>query len=120
MPASPRDLLPLKDLVFRVLVTLADGERHGADLARALDDSASGARVLPGHLYRTIDRMLDDGLIVESDAPSPPPARTTRGATPTRFFQLTPFGRAVARAETDRLAALIARSRAARLLRGRR
>jgi DNA-binding PadR family transcriptional regulator len=121
MSASPREVLPLKDLVFRILVTLAEGERHGADLARALEDSTSGPRVLPGHFYRTIDRMLDDGLIAESDSPSsPPPPRTARGAAPTRFFQLTPFGRAVARAETDRLAALIDRSRAARLLRGRR
>jgi hypothetical protein len=44
----------------------------------------------------------------------------TRGAAPSRFFRLTPFGRDVARAETRRLEALVERSRAGRLLRGRR
>jgi hypothetical protein len=60
-----RDFLPLKDLVFR-LVALADGERHRRGVAQALDQPAS-ARLLPGHLYRALDRMLEDGLIAEHD-----------------------------------------------------
>jgi DNA-binding PadR family transcriptional regulator len=117
---DPRDHLPLKDLAFRILVALGDGERHGWSLGQALDDSSTGTRILPGQLYRTLDRMLGDGLIEEHDAPRAKPPKATRGAAPTRFFQLTPLGRAVARAETDRLSALVARSRAGRLLKARR
>jgi DNA-binding PadR family transcriptional regulator len=118
---DPRDFLPLKDLVFRILVALADGERHGGDLVHALNEPGSH-RLLPGHLYRTLDRMLDDGLIGERDEPSSPPASPTgkRGTTPSRFFHLTPLGRDVARAETRRLESLLARSRAGLLLRSRR
>jgi DNA-binding PadR family transcriptional regulator len=119
--SDPRAFLPLKDLVFRLLLALADGERHGWALVQALEASSPGASILPGHLYRTLDRMLADGLIDERHQPvAAPPPRTSRGAAPTRFFRLTALGRAVARAETDRLETLIARSRTARLLKGRR
>ena len=118
---DPRDFLPLKDLVFRILVALAEGERHGASLVEALQDSDGRARPLPGHLYRTLDRMLDDGLIEERDRPSSlTPPRSARGPAPSRYFRLAPLGRDVARAETRRLEALIAKSRAGQLLKERR
>jgi DNA-binding PadR family transcriptional regulator len=120
MRPAPRDFLPLKDLVFRILVALAGGERHGWSLVQALDESSGGTRLLPGHLYRTLDRMLEDGLIDERDRPDDHPTEGKRGAAPSRFFQLTPLGREVARAETRRLEALVARSRAGLLMRGRR
>jgi DNA-binding PadR family transcriptional regulator len=118
---DPRDFLPLKDLALRILIALADGERHGWALLQELDEPGA-ARLLPGQLYRTLDRILEDGLIDERDEPSGRPAAATgkRGTTPSRYFRLTPLGRDVARAETDRLEALIARSRAGRLLRERR
>ena len=121
MRPHPRDFLPLKDLVFRILVALAEGERHGWNLVQELDESSGGTRLLPGHLYRTLDRMLEDGLIEERDRPADhqaPPGK--RGAAPTRFFRLTTLGREVARAETLRLEALVARSRAGLLLKSRR
>jgi DNA-binding PadR family transcriptional regulator len=121
MRRTPRDFLPLKDLVFRILVALADGERHGWSLVQALDEPSGGTRLLPGHLYRTLNRMLEDGLIDERDQPagSRKPSGT-RGAAPSRFFRLTALGRDVARAEVERLDALVRSSRATRLLRGRR
>lgn len=121
MPRNPQDFLPLKDFVFRVLVALSDGERHGWALVQALNEPGT-PRVLPGQLYRTLDRMLEDGLIEERDEPSAPLPTDAgrRGAPPTRFLRLTPFGVDVARAETRRLESLVARSRAGRLLRPRR
>jgi DNA-binding PadR family transcriptional regulator len=118
---KPHDFLPLKDLVFRLLVALSDGDRHGWALVQALNEPGT-AKILPGQLYRTLDRMLEDGLIEERDEPSAPLAAASgkRGTTPTRFFRLTPLGVEVARAETRRLHALIQRSRAGRLLRQRR
>jgi DNA-binding PadR family transcriptional regulator len=116
------DFLPLKDLIFRILVALSDGERHGWSLVQALDGPADGTRLLPGHLYRTLNGMLEDGLIRESDKPSEDTGVPERkpGAAPSRFFRLTPLGVAVARAETARLEELIERSRSGRLLRARR
>jgi DNA-binding PadR family transcriptional regulator len=121
VPGDPRDFLPLKDLVFRILLVLADGERHGWSLVQTLDEPHGGTRLLPGHLYRTLDGMLVDGLIDERDRPSirqTTPAK--RGAAASRFFRLTQLGREVARAETRRLESLIERSRASGLLGQRR
>ena len=121
MRRTARELLPLKDLVFRILVALADGERHGWSLVQTLDEPSGATRLLPGHLYRTLNRMLEDGLIDERDQPAAPrKAAGTRGTAPSRFFSLTPLGREVARAEVQRLEALIKKSRAGSLLRGRR
>ena len=121
MRRDPLDFLPLKDLVFRILVALSDGERHGWSLVQALDERPGGPGILPGHLYRTLNRMLDDGLIEERDRPAKTQApRAKQGAAPSRFFQLTPLGCDVARAETRRLESLVAKSRAGRLLKERR
>jgi DNA-binding PadR family transcriptional regulator len=121
MGRTPHDFLPLKDLVFRILVALADGEQHGWSLVQTLDEPSGGTRLLPGHLYRTLNRMLEDGLIEERDQPAGVrKASGTRGASPSRFFSLTALGRDVARAEVERLERLIKKSRAGSLLRGRR
>ena len=121
MGKNARDYLPLKDLVFRILVALSDGERHGWNLVQTLDEPSGGTRLLPGHLYRTLNTMLESGLIDESDEPaSRPSTKAKGGAAPSRFFRLTPLGCAVARAETERLESLVARSRASRLLKARR
>ena len=121
MGRIPHDFLPLKDLVFRILVALADGEQHGWSLVQTLDEPSGGTRLLPGHLYRTLNRMLEDGLIEEKDQPAAAQrASRTRGASPSRFFSLTALGRDVARAEVERLEMLIRKSRAGSLLRDRR
>ncbi|HEX5216161.1 MAG TPA: hypothetical protein VFV98_11910 [Vicinamibacterales bacterium] len=119
MPRDPRDLLPLKPFVFHVLVVLLDGELHGWGLLRALEPRL-GAQVLPGQLYRQLEAMLAEQLIEEHGAPSRP-SRNERddrvgGAAPKRFFRLTPFGRAVARAEARRLEAMVDELRDKRLL----
>ena len=120
MQPNPRDFLPLKDLAFRILVALADEERHGWALVQVLAEP-DAPRLLPGHLYRPLDRLLDEELIAERERSADhEPAAGKRGAAPSRFFRLTPLGREVARAETDRLAALVARSRASRLLGARK
>jgi DNA-binding PadR family transcriptional regulator len=120
MGRDPRDLLPLKPLVFQILLALTAGERHGWSLVRELDRAGGGARLLPGQLYRTLDGMLAEGLIEESDVPREPVrAGAAGGAAPRRFFRLSAFGLAVARAEAQRLEALVEKSRASRLLKAR-
>jgi hypothetical protein len=97
-------------LVFRILLVLAHGEQHGGSLAQALDESSGVAGLLPGHLYRTLDRMLRDGLIEERDRPaSPQTSAAKRGTTPSRFLRHNPLGSQVSRAEKRRLEILIER-----------
>jgi DNA-binding PadR family transcriptional regulator len=109
-------LLPLKPLVFEILLALAGGERHGWTIVRSLQERLPGARILPGHFYRTLNRMLDDGLIEGAS-----PARRSRNDEDSRrrYFRLTPLGEGAAAAEARRLERLVAESRAKRLLSSR-
>ena len=115
MPAKPaRDAgahLPLKPLVFQVLLALAAGERHGWSLVRDVQERGFG-RIMPGNFYRTLRTMLGDGLIEESpDRPEPDEDDDRR-----RYFRLTALGTAVAAAEARRLEALVIDARGKKLL----
>ncbi|HEY6358614.1 MAG TPA: helix-turn-helix transcriptional regulator [Vicinamibacterales bacterium] len=124
MARDPRDLLPLKPVVFQILLVLADGERHGWSLVHALQQRTGGERLLPGNFYRVLKAMLAEGLVEDAE-----PSRTERelaqadtgaNADRRRYVRLTPFGREAARAEARRLEALVVESRARRLLSTRR
>ena len=119
MARDPLTLLPLKPLVFHLLVALLEEDLHGWALLRAVETQPDGDRLMPGQLYRQLEAMLDEGLIVEQRAPKKDaddePAKKG-GAPPKRFFRLTPFGREVARAEARRLEGVMADARVRRLL----
>jgi len=104
--------LPLKPLVFQVLLSLAEGERHGWSLVREVQQRGEFARIMPGNFYRTLRTMLSDGLIEETSA------RTTRKEEDERrrYFRLTALGEQVAAAEARRLEAAVLEARAKRLL----
>jgi DNA-binding PadR family transcriptional regulator len=119
MPRDARDLLPLKPIVFEILLVLAEGERHGWSLVRDLE-RRTGQALLPGNFYRVLKSMIAEGLIDEIE-----PSRMVReqaaadtgaNAERRRYLQLTKFGREVARAEAHRLEALVVESRGKRLL----
>jgi DNA-binding PadR family transcriptional regulator len=102
--------MALKPLVFQVLLALAGGERHGWALVREIQQRGGFDPIMPGNFYRTLRGMLADGLI-EATAP--------RGAGDDerrRYFRLTASGSAAAVAEAKRLEALVAESRAKKLL----
>ncbi|HSC27515.1 MAG TPA: helix-turn-helix transcriptional regulator [Vicinamibacterales bacterium] len=118
MPRDPWSLLPLKPLVFEILLALADGERHGWALVRAVEARLHKS-VLPGNLYRTLNAMQAEGLLDESAGPARIRARQASGGrAPRRFFRLSAFGRAVGHAEARRLAGLVEESRTKRFLEG--
>jgi len=51
---------------FTILLALADGERHGYGIMQEAAAITGGqVRLGPGTLYRTIQRLLADGLIAE-------------------------------------------------------
>jgi len=112
-----RVLLPLKPLVFQILLALSDGERHGWSLVKEIQQRTGGERILPANFYRTLRGMLGDGLIKDAGmkAGDGDPADERR-----RYFQLTPFGQDAARLEARRLQELVADTRTKRLLSARR
>ena len=64
---DPKGLLPLTPVVLHILLTLADGERHGYAIAQEVEETTDGQiRMGPGTLYGSIQRMLNASLIEET------------------------------------------------------
>lgn len=108
--------LPVKPVAFHILLSLADGERHGYGLTMDIAQRTSAhLRVEPGNLYRSIRAMLADGLIEESERRPAPDLDDERR----RYYRITPLGRRVAAAETARLEAVVLEARSKRWRRAR-
>ena len=108
------DLLPLRPVVFHVLLSLADGERHGYGIVQDIAERSSARLQLePGNLYRHLRFMLDEGLIEESER-RPAPGKDDERR---RYYRMTRFGRQVALAEAARLETLGTEARARLLAR---
>ncbi len=102
MPQRKKALTPAAQ---HIVLALLDGEQHGYALMRTVADLSGGAvRMGPGTLYGTLQRLVDDGLIVETTDRESRPEGERR-----RFYELTGDGRAVALAELDRLRSLVER-----------
>jgi DNA-binding PadR family transcriptional regulator len=107
------ELLPLTPAMFHILLTLCDGGKHGYAIMREVESrSAGGVRIGPGTLYRSIQKMLDDGLVKET-AERP---NTENDDERRRYYEMTDFGRAVAAAEAERLAEVVREAQAKKLL----
>jgi len=114
---TPDSLLPLKPVVFQVLLSLVDGERHGYALVQDIAErTAAKIDLEPGNLYRVLKAMLDEGVIEESER-RPAPDRDDERR---RYYRITPFGRKVAIAEAVRLDRIVADARARNLIPARR
>jgi len=104
----PRDFLPLKPLDLQLLLGLAEQERHGYGLVQDVAERTDGLVTLePGNLYRVIKRLLADGLVAETDRRTVPDLDDERR----RYYRITPLGRAVAEAESRRMAQLVRMAR---------
>lgn len=108
MTDSPDSLLPLQPTTFHILLSLADEDRHGyaiiLDVARRTNGEL---KLSAGTLYRSIQRMLELGLIVETTTRPAPEMDDERR----RYYRITPFGTSVARAEAGRLRDLLKMAR---------
>ncbi len=109
---SPDALLPLPTSTFHILVALSDSDLHGYAILQTVEANTGGkVRMSAGTLYRSIQRMLEQGLIRElRERPAPELDDERR-----RYYGLTSFGRSVAQAEMGRLADLVALARRAGL-----
>jgi len=107
----PEDLLPLTPAVFHILLTLAEGERHGYAIMQEVAESTNRQiNMGPGTLYGTIKRLLEAGLIEESDRRPDAQEDDERR----RYYCLTGLGQRVLEAEASRyneLAKLVRRKK---------
>ncbi|HEY7611719.1 MAG TPA: PadR family transcriptional regulator [Gemmatimonadales bacterium] len=102
-------LLPLPPATFHILLALMDQDRHGYAILQDIEARTGGElRLSAGTLYRSIARMVEQGVIAEVRRRPPPRGDDERR----RYYRVTPFGRAVARAELARLAELVRLARA--------
>jgi len=93
---------------FHVLVAIGPEERHGYGIMQEVARITDGAtRLGPGGVYTTIRRLLDDGLIEESDARPDEQLDDQRR----RYYRLTGLGRSVVAAEVERLDRLVGAAR---------
>lgn len=114
---DPDALLPLKQATYQILLALGDEAMHGYAIMQAITAMTDGREtILPGTLYAALARMVDEKLVEESTAREDDPS----GGPPRRFYRRTSFGRAVARAESERLRALLEVARAQKILGGGR
>jgi DNA-binding PadR family transcriptional regulator len=100
----------LPPATFHILLALADEDRHGYAIIQDVAQRTGGElKLSAGTLYRSIQRMLEQGLIVETrERPAPEDDDERR-----RYYRITPAGAAAAREEVRRLAQLVRMARAA-------
>jgi DNA-binding PadR family transcriptional regulator len=112
-PDPEREPPAVTPAVFRILLALSRGKLHGYGIMQDVAGISRGEmRLGPGTLYRSIQRMLVDGLIEATEIALHDEADDDRR----RYYRLTAKGRAVAKREAQRLADLVDVARDRRLI----
>jgi DNA-binding PadR family transcriptional regulator len=105
---DPRRFLPLTPQQFHILLALTDGYLHGYAIIRDIADRTGGSvRLGTGTLYTALARLEALALVEESDRRAAPSEDDERR----RYYRLTAAGKAVLRAETQRLETLVQHAR---------
>jgi DNA-binding PadR family transcriptional regulator len=100
----PEAFLPLPSATFHILMAVAEEDRHGYAIIQDVAARTGGElKLSAGTLYRSIQRMLEQGLVVETQERPAPELDDERR----RYYRITPLGAAVAKAETTRMAKLV-------------
>ena len=101
---DPATLLPLKTNWFHILLSLSANEQHGYGIMQeVLERTVGKVRLWPATLYGTLKKLMEEGLIEESGERPAPEVDDARR----RYYRLTPFGRRVLSAESQRLRELV-------------
>ena len=105
---DPRRFLPLSPQQFHILLALTGSHLHGYAIIRDIADRTGGSlRLGTGTLYTALARLETLALVEESDR-RPAAADDDERR---RYYRLTPSGKAVLEAETERLDALVRHAR---------
>ena len=112
----PSTLLPLPSATFHILMSVAEDDRHGYAIIQDVMARTQGElKLSAGTLYRSIQRMLEQGLILETrERPAAEDDDERR-----RYYRITEYGIAVARAEARRLSQLVKLARQSGFAAGR-
>ena len=93
---------------LHILVSLAEGDMHGSAIARdVLEQTDNRLRLWPATLYRTLDDMVAEGLIIELSGNDHPEGESTQR----RYYRATPRGRSELSAAVKRMTALAGTAR---------
>lgn len=96
---------PLTPAVLHILLALSTGERHGYGIMKQVHaDSQGTTKMGPGTLYGSMGRMMEAGLIRESDKRVDPEMDDERRI----YYRLTGAGRAALEAELKRYRGVVA------------
>ena len=96
--------LPLHQNWFHILLSLVGAEQHGYGIMQeVLERTGSAVRLWPATLYGSLKRMIEDGLIEESDERPAPELDDARR----RYYRLTRLGRKVLELECERLEGMV-------------
>lgn len=97
--AINNNIQPLTPAVFHILLALSSGERHGYGIMKQVEaDSQGKVSMGPGTLYGSLKRMLDAGLVRESDKRVDPEMDDQRRI----YYQITGIGAEALAAELER------------------
>jgi DNA-binding PadR family transcriptional regulator len=96
---------PLTPAVLHILLALSTGERHGYGIMKQAEaDSQGKVKMGPGTLYGSIGRMMEAGLVRESERRVDPEMDDERRI----FYELTGAGREALEAELERYRGVVA------------
>lgn len=111
--ASTYPKAPLTPAVFHILLALSTAERHGYAIMKHVEaDSQGKVKMGPGTLYGSLKRMLDAGLVKESDKRVDPEMDDERRI----YYQITGLGAKALSAELERYKHLVTLAQERQLL----
>ncbi len=104
--------VPMTPAVYQILLSLADGDRHGYGIMQEVDERTDGEmRLGPGTLYRSIKGLRKAGLIEALEVAEPKRGDDDRR----RFYRITVSGRSMLEGEARRLARLVSQAETKRV-----
>jgi DNA-binding PadR family transcriptional regulator len=110
--ANPKAITPLTPAVLHILLALSTQERHGYGIMKQVEaDSQQKVKMGPGTLYGSLGRMIDAGLIRESDKKIDPAMDDERRV----YYRITALGQKTLTAELDRYREVVAVARQLRV-----
>lgn len=103
--SSSKTKTPLTPAVLHILLALSTEERHGYGIMKQVEQESQGkVKMGPGTLYGSIGRMIEAGLVAESNK------KAAAGSDDERrvYYRITASGRRALAAELQRYRDVVA------------
>lgn len=103
------EFLPLREPTFFILLSLANGDKHGYAILKDVERLSGGRlRLSTSTLYEALGRLLDQDLVARISAAKENDGGARHPGRPRKLYRLTNSGRRVLNAELARLQGLVA------------